>query len=140
VTLAGFYQEWVWPAGGSGGIWGDVAGSLLWVVIAGIATYLVYKPLRRATDRWLKEHLHSAHEDLHRKLDQYHAEAKAERGELHRKVDHVIKYHPDIPAFPSRVHGTMGQGGLSADSLPSGSPIQRSEHLSADNPQGNARS
>ena len=32
-----FFDRWIWPAGGSGGIPGDVVATLVWVIIAAIA-------------------------------------------------------------------------------------------------------
>jgi hypothetical protein len=79
-----FIERWVWPAGGSGGIPGDVVATLIWVIIAGIATTLFYPPLRRAVETFLKKHI------------------TAGNAELHAKLDHIIAHHPDIPPFESK--------------------------------------
>jgi hypothetical protein len=79
-----FFERWVWPAGGSGGIPGDVVATLIWVVLAAIATTLFYPPMRRAIEKFVKRHL------------------EASTAELHAKLDHIIKHHPDIPPFPSK--------------------------------------
>ena len=76
-----FFAHWIWPAGGSGGIPGDVVGTLVWVIMAAIITTVFYPPLRRSTERFLKKHLASGME------------------ELHAKLDHIIEHHPDIPPF-----------------------------------------
>jgi hypothetical protein len=52
-----FWDRWVWPAGGSGGIPGDVVATLIWVIIAAIATTLLYPPLRRAIEAFVKRHM-----------------------------------------------------------------------------------
>ena len=89
--IASFAGRWVWPAGGSGGIWGDVVGTLVWVVIAGIVTYLLYPPVREALKRYEQRHLAAIKEHV-----------TAESAELHRKIDHIIKHHPDIPPLPPK--------------------------------------
>lgn len=74
-----FFARWVWPAGGSGGIPGDVVGSLVWAVVVAIAAAIFYPPLRHFVRReW--EHAHA-------KWDH--------NAELLR---HVIEHHPDIPS------------------------------------------
>ena len=67
-----FWDRWVWPAGGSGGIWGDVIGTLIWVIIAGIVTVIAWPPIRRLL--WKALGLHA----------------------LHAKLDHIILEHPSI--------------------------------------------
>ena len=39
-----FVERWVWPAGGSGGIPGDVVATLIWVILAVIASSILYPP------------------------------------------------------------------------------------------------
>lgn len=75
-----FWQRWVWPAGGSGGIPGDVVGTLVWVVLAAIATSMLYPPARLLIEHKIKSHT----------------------AELHRKLDHIIEHHPDIPPLPEQ--------------------------------------
>lgn len=87
--IANFTQNWVWPAGGSGGIWGDVVGTLIWVVIAGIVTYLLYPPVREALKRYEQRHLAAIK-----------AHVTAENAALHKKLNHIIVHHPDIPPLP----------------------------------------
>ncbi len=79
-----FFQRWVWPAGGSGGMPGDVVATLIWVIIAAIVTTIFYPPLRKAVERFVKRHL------------------EAGTAELHAKLDHIIEHHPDIPPFPTK--------------------------------------
>jgi hypothetical protein len=76
-----FWDRWVWPAGGSGGMPGDVVATLIWVIIAAIATTLLYPPFRRAIEAFVKRHI---------------AEGTSE---LHAKLDHIIEHHPDIPPY-----------------------------------------
>lgn len=81
ISQLSFWDRWVWPAGGSGGIPGDVVGTLVWVILAGIATTIFYPPLRRAVESFIKRHL------------------AAGTAELHAKLDHIIEHHPDIPPY-----------------------------------------
>jgi hypothetical protein len=83
VIATTFFQRWIWPAGGSGGIPGDVVATLIWVVLAAIATTLLYPPLRKAMEAFVKRHV------------------SAGSAELHRKLDHIIEHHPDIPPYES---------------------------------------
>jgi hypothetical protein len=73
-----FFHHWVWPAEGPGGIPGDVAATFVWVLIAGLVTVLVWPPIRRQVETIIKRHT----------------------AELHLKMDHIIKHHPDIPDLP----------------------------------------
>ena len=54
------------------------------IVYAGIAV-AIYPPLRK----WSKREL----ERVHSKLDEAHAH-----------IEHIIKFHPDIPPFPTKEH------------------------------------
>ncbi len=67
-----WWDRWVWPAGGSGGIPGDVVATLIWVIIAGIVTVLAWPLLRHMLWRLLGLHA------------------------LHAKLDHIILEHPSI--------------------------------------------
>lgn len=60
----------------------NIGAGIWWAVIVAIATTLVYPPLRRRASAFLTRHLHS------------------ENAELHRKLDHIIEHHPDIPPLP----------------------------------------
>jgi hypothetical protein len=82
---ATFFDRWIWPAGGSGGIPGDVVATFIWVVLAAIATSIFYPPLRKAVEKFIKRHFDSA------------------TAELHAKLDHIIEHHPDIPPYVSKV-------------------------------------
>jgi len=62
----------VWPAGGSGGIPGDIVATLIWVILRAIITVLAWPPLRRLL--WKVLGLHA----------------------LHAKLDHIILEHPSI--------------------------------------------
>lgn len=57
-------------------------------VSAGIIIFLVvsmfWPRARHAIERFLKKHL------------------AAENAELHRKLDHIIQFHPDIPPLPPK--------------------------------------
>src|ERR1700690_3065151 len=67
-----WWDRWVWPAGGSGGIPGDVVATLVWVILAAIITVIAWPPLRRLLWRILGLHA------------------------LHAKLDHIILEHPSI--------------------------------------------
>ena len=84
IFIADFWTHWIWPAGLSGGIPGDVFATLIWVVIAAIVSTIIYPPLRHRIEAWLHHHL------------------KSEQAELHAKLDHIIRHHPDIPDFKSK--------------------------------------
>lgn len=60
-----------------------VASVIQWALIL-IAASLLYPPIRRAIDKWVKNHLKSANQ------------------ELHNKIDHIIKHHPNIPEYKSK--------------------------------------
>jgi hypothetical protein len=79
-----FFDRWVWPAGGSGGIPGDVVATLIWVILAAIATTIFYPPVRKAVEKFVKRHI------------------EAGTAELHAKLDHIIEHHPDIPPYVSK--------------------------------------
>jgi hypothetical protein len=76
-----FWERWVWPAGGSGGIPGDVVATFIWVILAAIATTILYPPMRRTLEAFVKRHI------------------AAGTAELHAKLDHIIEHHPDIPPY-----------------------------------------
>jgi len=67
-----WWDRWVWPAGGSGGIPGDIVATLIWVILAAIITVIAWPPLRRLL--WKALGLHA----------------------LHAKLDHIILEHPSI--------------------------------------------
>jgi hypothetical protein len=87
VIASTFFDRWVWPAGGSGGIPGDIVATLIWVVLAAVATTIFYPPLRKAIEKFVKRHLEDA------------------TAELHAKLDHIIEHHPDIPPYVSKKSG-----------------------------------
>jgi hypothetical protein len=83
-----FWDRWIWPAGGSGGIPGDIVATLIWVIIAAIATALLYPPVRRALRRFeerhlaaVKSHITEENKEIHKRLDH-----------LHEKVDAVHQH------------------------------------------------
>lgn len=84
MIASSFFERWIWPAGGSGGIPGDVVATLIWVILAGVATTILYPPVRRAVEKFVKRHI------------------EAGTAELHAKLDHIIEHHPDIPPFHSK--------------------------------------
>lgn len=66
------------------------------VIYATIAVLLV-PPVRKAIERFAKRHAESIK-----------AHVSAEHAAVHEKLDHIIRYHPDIPDFvpPDRPPGT----------------------------------
>lgn len=82
MIVASFFSYWVLD--GPGGIEGDMIATLVWVVLAAIVTSLLYPPLRRSISKFIKRHFES------------------ETAELHRKLDHIIEHHPDIPTYPPK--------------------------------------
>ena len=96
-----FYQRWVWPAGGSGGIWGDVVGTLLWVVIAAVVTGVLYPPLRHAIIRFFKGHFESVHD----KLDAHHAQLVQQAVDHHQEhLAQVAAQHDEAMALAKKHH------------------------------------
>jgi hypothetical protein len=83
-----FFDRWIWPAGGSGGIPGDVVATLIWVILAAIATSIFYPPLRKAIEKFVQRHFDEG------------------TAELHAKLDHIIEHHPDIPPYVSKSQET----------------------------------
>lgn len=81
-----FWDRWVWPAGGSGGIPGDVVGTLVWVVGAAIVTVIVWPPLRHRLEGWVHRLFAVHHDPLHETLDA-----------VRHRLDHIIENHPDLP-------------------------------------------
>ncbi len=71
-----FWDRWVWPAGGSGGIPGDIVATAIWVVLASIASYLFVPRIRD----WVNNHV----KGLHDKLEAQHRE-KMEQAEAHHQ-------------------------------------------------------
>jgi hypothetical protein len=80
-----WWDRWIWPAGGSGGIPGDIVATLVWVVIAGLASALLYPPLRAWIRTTIERHF-------------------AKQEEMHRLMRHIVKWHPDIPTDLNTPH------------------------------------
>lgn len=51
--------------------------------IGAVISYFVWPRLRAKVNGWMKHHTEAAN------------------AELHAKLDHIIRHHPDIPDFPS---------------------------------------
>jgi hypothetical protein len=80
LTTADVFREWIWPAGGSGGIPGDVFATYVCVVISGCVTYAFWPKFRRTIDAWVKRHL-KEHHDTH---------VAPGHDALHAKLDHLL--------------------------------------------------
>jgi hypothetical protein len=68
---------------------------IAFIFIAVIGATL-WPPLRRAVGKALHRFVDAKLKPLHDHL----TSAREDREELHRKLDHIIEHHPDIPAFP----------------------------------------
>ena len=90
-----WWDRWVWPAGGSGGIPGDIVDTLIWVILAAIITVLAWPPLRRLL--WKVLGLHA----------------------LHAKLDHIILEHPSIA---NEIPGLEAQYQPKRQTLPGATP------------------
>ena len=98
MIATSWWHTWVWPANGSGGIPGDVVGTLYWVVLAGIVTSILWPPARRRI-----------HAFLDRKVDaikvhvaNHHAVTGNELAEMHRKLDHLLRHTGADATLPPR--------------------------------------
>jgi len=80
-----FWDRWVWPAGGSGGIPGDVVATLIWVILASIASYLFVPRVRR----WVDNHVKGIHE----KLEAQHKEKMAQAEAHHKEALEQAQQH-----------------------------------------------
>lgn len=89
-----FWQRWIWPAGGSGGIPGDVVGSVAWALIAALVAMIFWPPLRHAIER-LFHRVFSSH-PIHDEI-----------ADIRRAIDHVIEHHPTIPPLADRTTAPM---------------------------------
>jgi hypothetical protein len=78
-VIASFVSTWLLD--GPGGVEGDVFATLVWVVLAALVTSVLYPPLRRRIEAFVKRHF------------------KTEMAEIHSKLDHIIDHHPDIPPY-----------------------------------------
>ena len=78
--------------------WSSLKGNgpeaLVQTVVYGAIAVAIWPPARKAIDRFAKRH-----------ADDLKAHVAAENAAIHEKLDHVIKHHPDIPAFhPVKEH------------------------------------
>lgn len=80
-----------------------VAAVVQYSVLATLAVFL-YPPWRRAAHRFVDRKLEPVHEHL-TAIRAHHETAKAERDEIHRKLDHIIKHSSEIPDLPAREEG-----------------------------------
>jgi hypothetical protein len=84
MIASSIFDRWVWPAGGSGGIPGDIAATLIWVVVAGVITYLVWPKFRKKIGGLLARALHLHH------------------------VTHVAPHHDVVESALDAIHGELG--------------------------------
>jgi ABC-type Fe3+ transport system permease subunit len=71
----------------------NLLASFIIADVATLAAALFYPPFKKALDRGLSRH--TAVITSH---------VSAENDELHAKLDHIIKHHPDIPDFKETSH------------------------------------
>ena len=45
-----WWDRWVWPAGGSGGVPGDIVATLIWVILAAIITVIALADGKRVAN------------------------------------------------------------------------------------------
>lgn len=62
----------------------NIGAGVWWAIIVAIVTSIVYPPLRKAIESFVERHVHAGNE------------------ELHRKLDHIIKHHPEIPELKEK--------------------------------------
>jgi hypothetical protein len=60
---------------------GNGPESITELFVGGVVVSLLWPRVRRAISHFIKDHL------------------KSEHAELHRKLDHIIAHHPDIPSL-----------------------------------------
>jgi uncharacterized membrane protein YccC len=78
VLATGFFPIWIWPAGGSGGIWGDLLASAEYTLVGMCVATAVWPLLRNKVKGWVHRHF---------------------LGELHEKLDHLIRHSPEVPPY-----------------------------------------
>lgn len=90
IVALGWWQQWIWPAGRNGGTPGDVLGTLEWTVIALVIGSLLYPPIRKRIERFVKRHVASVHE----KIEEIHAR-EVEQREVHHQelMDQAAAHH-----------------------------------------------
>jgi hypothetical protein len=73
-------------------LWGNGPEELISLAVFAVLGSLIWPPSRRVIERFVQRHLKSEHE------------------ELHAKLDHIIHFHPDIPAYnkEQNMHGLRG--------------------------------
>ena len=59
----------------------NIGAGVWWAGIVSIVTGIVYPPIRNRVENFVKRHVEAGNRDLHDKLN------------------HIIKHHPDIPDF-----------------------------------------
>jgi len=84
---------WVWPS-----LKGNGPEDVIATIGVAVLTALVWPPARRAVHRFVDRKL----DTVKAHMAGHHSAAAAELAELHRKLDHVIRHHPDIPDLPPR--------------------------------------
>jgi hypothetical protein len=77
VHVIWFHYEWPSDLGNG-------PESLTELIVGAVGVSLLWPPIRKRVSAFLSRHL------------------AAEHAELHRKLDHIIEHHPDIPALPPK--------------------------------------
>lgn len=101
MTASSFVHSWIWPAGGSGGIPGDIVGGLEQLVLIGIVATLFWPRLRRALEQLFHRFMssHPVHGEI---------------AEIKRMAAHIIEHHPDIPNLPLLERDEKGPQSMSS--------------------------
>ena len=75
-----------WPI--DQGVAANILASFICFLAGSLATYLIWPRVRARTNAWVRTHLHEHRERMDVRFD-----------DVHKKLDHVIKHHPDIPVL-----------------------------------------
>lgn len=73
----------------------NILASLIIFDVVTLAAALFYPPVKKALDESIKLHKKALTEDIK-------GHVSSELSDVHAKLDHVIKHHPDIPEFVHR--------------------------------------
>jgi hypothetical protein len=95
---ADLIRDWLWPAGGSGGLWGDLVAGLLQVGFLAVLSYIFWPPVRKRINAFVGRHK----ADLKAHHDANHASHMEELAEVKRHLLHIIEHSPGVPPLPEK--------------------------------------
>lgn len=84
-----------WPIDASRVAPNLIASVIQWAIIL-LAAALIWPPTRRRIHHFVDKKADS----IKAHVTAAHAKAATDNAELHRKLDHIIQHHPDIPELP----------------------------------------